>query len=81
MTLAYSLIGQACGIYMERAATGSNGPPLTERLEQLKADMITFTTGSPVEHVTIWPTFMAAAESSTQEHYEYFVGILTKHYD
>jgi hypothetical protein len=81
MLLAYSLTEQACGIYMERAALGPDGPPLNDRLDRLKTDMTAFTNGSPVEHVTVWVTFIAAAESSLQEHYDYFLGVLTKHYD
>lgn len=80
MSVIYELNKQACDIYVARVLAGPNGPPLTDMVEQFKTTMETFPAGSPGEHVLVFATFIAAAESVLLEHQEYFTDVLLRHH-
>lgn len=80
MSILYELNKQACDIYVARALSGLNGPPLTGMVENFISTMDSYPTGCPGEHILVFATFLAAAESALSEHQEYFVNALQKHH-
>jgi len=74
------LTQQACTLYMERLAAGPAHPPLFRRVESIRVDLQALPPNTPVNHVLVWTTFLAAAESSTVEQQEFFRDLLLKHH-
>lgn len=80
MSILYELNEQACNIYVARASAGPDGPPLVEMVETFIATMESYPAGYPGEHILVFATFLAAAESTLPDHQEYFVNTLQKHH-
>jgi len=81
LSTLFNLNRQACKIYTTRAMAGPEAPTATALVENFKATLETFPSNSPVEHTTVWPTFVAACESATAEHQQFFTNILLKHHE
>lgn len=80
MSLLYDLEEQACRIYVTRVLIGPDGPALTQLVDRFKNTMESLPANSPGEHTLVWATFMAASESSTPEHQQYFKEVLKRHH-
>jgi len=71
---------QACRIYTKRARSGPTAPASTALLEHFKNSLENLPSRSPCEHHLVWPTFMAACESATPEHRQFFSNALLGHH-
>ncbi|KAE8351221.1 fungal-specific transcription factor domain-containing protein [Aspergillus coremiiformis] len=71
---------QAYDIYLQRALMGPRGAFNTDTIERFKESLSLFAEGSLGEHALVWPTFMAASESRTDEHRHFFKQFLEKQY-
>lgn len=80
MSLVYDLHEQACGIYVQRAQAGPDGPALTTEVSNFRATLDKFPPGSAAEQILVWPIFLAALESTTVEDQEYFANQLMAHH-
>jgi Fungal specific transcription factor domain len=80
MSRIYDLNEQACHIYMARVLAGTHGSALTGLVDKFKDTMDTLAPGSPGEHTLVWPTFIAATESTTPEQQQYFADVLIRHH-
>ena len=80
MSIVYDLNEQVCNIYVQRARSGPNGPPLTDEVNQFRSTLDTFPSGPLSENVLTWPIFIAALESTTPEQQQYFTQRLLAHH-
>ena len=80
MDLVYDLQEQACNIYVSRVEAGPDTPPMTDLVEQFKKTINALPPGSPAEHTLVFPTFIAALESSVPEQQAFFLDLLQRHY-
>lgn len=80
MSILYELNKQACDIYVARALSGPDGPPLVDMVERFIDTMESYPTDCPGEHILVFATFFAAAESVLPQHQEYFTNALSKHH-
>jgi hypothetical protein len=74
------LTRQACVLYMDRVASGPTRPPLFQRVEDIRIELLTLPIDTPMNHILVWTIFIAAAESSTVEQQEFFLGLLLQHH-
>lgn len=80
LTLIANLKQQAYDIYLYRAFAIGTAPSFTDVIDEFKTSIEAFPEGSPGEHVLIWPSFIAASESISPEHREFFKGFLLRQY-
>ncbi|OGM51231.1 hypothetical protein ABOM_000060 [Aspergillus bombycis] len=71
---------QAYDIYLQRALLGPRATVDCEKIERFKRSLELFSVGSFGEHALVWPTLMAASESSQQEHRLFFKHFLERQY-
>lgn len=71
---------QAHGIYLKRVMAGPEAPASVELVDKFIDTLSSISSGSPGEHTLVWATFMAASESSTPEHQQFFREALVSHY-
>lgn len=80
MSILYELNKQACDIYVTRALAGPTAPPLIAMVEKFIDTMNLYPAGAPGEHILVFATFFAAAESVLPEHRQYFINALQTHH-
>ncbi|KAE8378000.1 fungal-specific transcription factor domain-containing protein [Aspergillus bertholletiae] len=71
---------QAYDIYLQRALVGLQDTLDVEKVEIFKRSMELFPDGSLGAHALVWPTFIAASESSKNEHRFFFQSFLERQY-
>lgn len=80
MSLVYDLHEQACGIYVQRAQAGRDGPALSQEVSNFRATLDKFPPGAAAEQILVWPIFFAALESTTGDDRQYFTDQLMAHH-
>jgi hypothetical protein len=80
LSIMYTLNALACDMYVRRAQRGCGGRGFHDQVDLVRQNLDALPAKSPCEHALIWPTFIAALESDTPEHREYFRGVLEQHY-
>lgn len=80
LTLIADLKQQAFDIYLYRAFSIGPSPSFADLVDDFKTAIESFPAGSPGEHVLIWPSFIAASESISTEHREFFKEFLLRQY-
>lgn len=73
-------IRTVCDIYVTRAALNPSHTETTAQLDQLKAICERVHSNTPGHHTLVWVYFIAAAESSTLEHRQFFTTRLQEVY-
>lgn len=71
---------QAFNIYLQRVTDGPKSLTSVDNIEYFKQTLQSFPEGSSGMHMLIWSCFIAASESSTQEHQQFFRRFLEKQY-
>ncbi|KAJ9648153.1 hypothetical protein H2201_002307 [Coniosporium apollinis] len=80
-SMLINCFSQASSIYVCRALSGPSAPLSGPAIEQLKATVEAIPPGSAGEHLLAWVFFVAAAESSSAEHRQFFKKRLKGLYD
>lgn len=80
MSILYELNKQVCDIYVARALAGPDGSPLNDMVGKFIDTMELYPPDCPGEHILVFATFLAAAESALPAHQEYLINALQKHH-
>lgn len=80
MSTLYTLNEQACRIYLIRVREGPNAPLLTDFVSKFKVTLEQLPSDCPGFHTLLWPSFIIALESSTEEGRRFFTSTLLKQY-
>ncbi|KPI43315.1 uncharacterized protein AB675_7154 [Cyphellophora attinorum] len=80
LSIMYYLNALACDMYVHRAQRGCGGRGFHEQVELVRQHLDSLPSNSLCEHALIWPTFIAALESDTPSHRDYFRRALQRHH-
>lgn len=78
MSIIYEVNQQACSIYLLRLSIGPKDSALTDQVNQCMSTLKQLPKDSPGEYSLIWPVFLVALESSTDEQRSFFTDFLLR---